>query len=429
MLRPTRFVFAFILLALVAPPSLAAKQQKPKEAPKTEAVAAPAAPVDPNAPPTIDTAAPFAYVIDANTGAVLLDKNGDQRMTPSSMTKMVTAYLVFEKLKRGELKMEDELAVSEYAWKTGGAGTEGSTMFLELNSKVAIKDLLRGIIVSSGNDACIVLAEGLAGSVESFAEQMNALAQRLGMTGSHFTNPDGLPDPNHYSTPHDLAVIARHTIQDFPEYYSLYDEKSFTYGKTLAGEPITQGNRNPLLYSDPTADGLKTGHLAEAGYGLTGSSIRNGRRVILVLNGMKSMKERAQESGRVMEWAFREWENYMLFKGGDVVEQAEVWLGQQPSVPLVAGQPLIATLPRKARRQMQVSVRYDGPIPAPIKKGDVVGKLTVTAPGIEPINLPLVAGADVPQLGMFGRAAAALSHVLFGGRPAQQQAVTSGPAS
>lgn len=353
--------------------------------------------------PTVETPAQFAFMMDAKTGTVLLDKNADQRMAPSSMSKMMTAHMVFEKLKKGELKMEDEFTVSENAWRK-----QGSKMFVDLNSRVTVRDLLKGIIIQSGNDACIVMAEGLSGSEEAFADLMNAKGKEMGLTGTHFHNATGWPDPDHYTTPRDLAKIALDTINTYPEFYPIYAEKEFMW------HGIKQGNRNPLLYVNMGADGLKTGHTEGAGYGLTGSAVRDGRRLILVLNGMTSMRMRQSESIRLMDWGFREFENYQLFKPGDVVEQAPVWLGASKTVPLVAGDALQATLPRRARKDMTVTVSYNAPLPAPLKKGDLVGKLKVTAPGVAAIELPLVAGADVPELGMFGRVGAAFSYLVFG---------------
>jgi D-alanyl-D-alanine carboxypeptidase (penicillin-binding protein 5/6) len=322
----------------------AAARPAPKAAPAAKA-ALPAAETDANGMPVIQTAAKFALLVDYDTGAVLLNKNADERMYPSSMTKMLTAYMIFDKLKKGDIKLDDELVVSEKAWRQ-----QGSKMFVPLGAKVKIEDLLRGVIIQSGNDACIVLAEGLSGSQEAFAEEMNKWAKQLGLRDSNFRNPDGWPDPDHYSTARDLATIAIRTIRDFPEYYKYYGEREYTFNG------IKQGNRNPLLYQNFGADGLKTGHTDGGGYGVTASAVRDGRRLVLVLNGMSSMKERAQESQRVMDWGFREWGAYTLYKEGDKVADADVWLGDQKAVPLVAPKTLTATLPRRARRARKVTV-------------------------------------------------------------------------
>ena len=351
----------------------------------------------------IETSAREAILIDANTGAVLFAKNPDQRMTPSSMTKMLTVAVLFQHLKDGQISLEDTLPVSEKAWRK-----QGSKMFVAVNSRVKVEDLIQGIVVQSGNDACIVVAEGLAGSEDAFAELLNREAQKIGMTSSHFVNASGWPAPDHYSTARDLSKLAKYTIENFPQFYHYYSEKTFTYNG------IKQGNRNPLLYKDIGADGLKTGHTEAGGYGLTASAVRDGRRLILVLNGLPSVKARAQESERLMDYGFREFKNYALFKSGDKVSDAKVWMGVGPSVPLIIKKDVTVTLPRKSRRDLKVSVHYNGPIPAPVAKGAELAKLRIEAPDIDPIEIPLYAGADVTRLGMFSRLGAALKYILWG---------------
>ncbi len=359
---------------------------------------------------TIETAARQAIVVDYNTGAVLLEKNADELMTPSSMSKLMTVYMVFSRLKEGSLKMTDKLPVSETAWKKHYK-TGGSLMFLPVHSMVTVSDLLRGVIIQSGNDACSVLAEGIAGSEEAFAEQETRKARQIGLTKSTFRNASGWPEPGHQMTARDLSVLATHLIRDFPDYYPIFGEKSFSYNN------IKQDNRNPLIWENvPGADGLKTGHTEEGGYGEVGSVLRNGRRVIVVLNGLTSIKARAEESQRLIEWAFRDFDDYTLFKPGDAVTDAEVWLGTQPTVPLAVADGLTVTLPRTARHEMKVTASYDGPVPAPIKKGARIGTLTITAPGMEDQKIPLIAAADVQKLGMVGRVGAAVKHILWGGR-------------
>jgi D-alanyl-D-alanine carboxypeptidase (penicillin-binding protein 5/6) len=300
--------------------------------PKMNALVAP--------PPTvvggIDTQAKHALILEVETGAVLLDKFAEERIPPASMSKVMTAYLVFDYLKQGRAKLEDELPVSEQAWRTGG-----SKMFVPIGSRIKIDDLLRGMIIQSGNDACVVLAEGLAGSLANFIDQMNEKAKQIGLKDSHFANVDGLPDPDHYMTARDLATLAVRTIEDFPEYYHYYGEKDYNFNN------INQGNRNPLLYRDIGADGLKTGHTDEAGYSLLASVKRDKRRVILVLNGLPSMKARGTESERLIEWAFREYNDYQLFAVGDKVDDAEVWLGAEPKVPMTVAKDFLVTLPRR----------------------------------------------------------------------------------
>ncbi len=351
----------------------------------------------------IETTAREAFLVDATTGRVLLDKNSDVSMPPASMSKIMTTYMVFERLKDGRLSLDDELPVSEKAWRMGG-----SKMFVEVGKTVRVEDLLRGVIVQSGNDACIVLAEGLGGTEEAFAEEMNRKAREIGLTGSSFANATGWPDPNQRMTARDLATLAKRIIEDFPEYYHYYAETEFTYGG------IRQMNRNPLLYKSLGADGLKTGHTEEAGYGLTASVVQGERRIILVLNGLDSRKARGEESARLIGWAMREYDNYTLFKPGETVDQAPVWLGEAANVPLVMPEGATVTLSRKARRDMRVKVVYDAPIPAPLRAGQEVAKLVVAAPGEEPLEFPLMAGADVERLGIFGRITASLEYLVFG---------------
>ncbi len=351
-----------------------------------------------------ETQAREALLIDAETGAQLLEKNAHHPMPPASMSKIMTIYLVFEALKDGRLSLEDKLPVSEKAWRMGG-----SKMFVEVGKEVRVEDLLRGVIVQSGNDACIVLAEALAGTEEAFAELMNQKAEELGMHDSTFANATGWPHPDQRMSAHDLAILAQRTILDFPEYYHYYSETTFTF------TDIKQGNRNPLLYKNLGADGLKTGHTEEAGYGLTGSAVQDGRRLIVVVNGLTSMKQRGDESQRMINWGFREFNNYTLFKSGETVEDAPVWQGQAETVPLVLAEDLTVTLPRRSRKKMTVTVKHDGPIPTPIEEGQEVATLLVAAPGAETIEVPLQAGASVDRLGLFGRLFSNIKHMVLGG--------------
>ena len=354
----------------------------------------------------IETMAREALLVDMDTGAVLLEKNADKPMPPASMSKIMTTYMVFSRLREGKLAMDDTLPVSERAWRRGGCVSDGSTMCLKLGERVKVEDLLQGIIVQSGNDASIVIAEGLAGSEEAFASEMNKKAKEIGLKGSVFRNSTGLPEPDHVMTARDLVVLAERTIKDFPEYYHFYSEKEFTYNG------IKQGNRNPLLYKSVGADGLKTGHTKEAGYGLTASAKQADRRVVLVVAGLPSMAARAEESVRLTDYAFREFENVPLVKAGEQVETASVWLGEGDTVPLQANQDVVITVPRRARSDMKIAVVYDGPVPAPIRKGDPLGKLVISAPGIAPVEVPLVAGGDVERRGPIGRAFAALGNLV-----------------
>ncbi len=351
----------------------------------------------------VETAARFAFMIDDETGRVLLEKDADVAMAPASMSKLMTLYMLFERLADGSLSLDDTFPVSEKAWRTGG-----SKMFVGVNTRVRIEDLLRGIIVQSGNDACVVVAEGLASSEDAFAAEMTSRALELGLTDSTFTNATGWPSPDHRMSSRDLVKIAQLIIRQFPQYYPMFSEKTYTYNG------IRQGNRNPLLYRYDGADGLKTGHTEASGYGLVSSAVRKGRRLILVVNGLESVKQRSRESERLLDWGFREFGNYALFKAGDQVLDAGVWLGAQPSVPLVIENDLTLTLERKARRKMKVAVDIVEPVPAPIKQGQELGTLVVSAPDMESVRVPLLAGRDVGRLGMFGRLGAAFKYLAWG---------------
>jgi D-alanyl-D-alanine carboxypeptidase (penicillin-binding protein 5/6) len=395
-------------VAFAAGADAQSKKKAAQPAPAAEAPK-PAAVVPTSSPLALETTARQALIMDYNTGTILFEKNADERMPPSSMSKIMTAYMVFKAIKEGRLKLDDTFPVSERAWRI-----QGSKMFVTLGSRVAVEDLIRGMIIQSGNDACVVLAEGLAGSEDAFAERMNEEAKKLGLTGSNFKNASGWPDPDHYMTARDLTTLAVHLIKEFPEFYKYDSEMSFTYGKDEKGVPIKQGNRNPLLYKNLGADGLKTGHTDAAGYGLTASAIRDGRRVVMVLNGLPSMRGRAEESERLLEWAYREFANFKLVEAGQPVEKADVWLGDQPTVQLTAGKDFVVTMPKRARQQLKVTAVYDGPVPAPISKGQQVGKLVLSAPGINDIELPLVASESVGKLGFAGRITAAINYLLWG---------------
>ena len=350
----------------------------------------------------MDTTAQWAVILDFNTGATLLDKLADAEMPPSSMTKLMTAYIVYSKLKAGTLRLDQTLPVSEHAWRT-----QGSKMFVELGAQIKVEDLIRGMIIQSGNDACIVLAEGIAGSEEQFVEMMNGEAKTLGLTHSVFRNCTGWPDPAHHMSVRDIATLAKAIIKDFPEYYHYDSEKTFTY------HGIVQYNRNPLVQRG-MADGLKTGHTDAGGFGVVGSAEHNGRRVIMVLNGMPTARARVEESVRLMGWAFANFENVKLFAADDTVENAPVYLGTSHTVPLVGAHDLTLTMPRAWRQHAHVAIAYDSPIPAPIRRGDVVGKLTVSGQGVPQAEVALIAGDDVGRMGIPGRAVAVVTRFLTG---------------
>ena len=352
-----------------------------------------------------ETSALQAAVVDMQTGAMLMEKDADSEMFPASMTKMMTAYLLFERIKTGGLSLEDTFPVSEKAWRKGG-----SKMFVKVGDRVKVEDLIRGIVVQSGNDATIVVAEGIAGSEGAFADLMTEKALELGMSGTTFRNASGWPDPEHVTTARDLATLAVASIRNFPELYKYYGEKTFTYNN------IKQGNRNPLLYKGVGADGLKTGHTEASGYGLTGSAVRNGRRLVVVVNGLTSVKARSSESERIIDWAYRSWGNYKLFSQGDKVIDANVWLGAKETAPVLIQNDLLISMPRKARKKMKVSVKMEEPIPAPIAAGAKIATLVVAAPDFDTIEVPLVAGITVKRLGPVGRLNEAVRHLVWGNK-------------
>jgi len=350
----------------------------------------------------IETTAKQAIVIDDNTGTVLFDKNADVKMHPSSMSKLMTIYIVFKRLHEGRLKLSDTLPVSEKAWKL-----QGSKSFVEIGNNIAISDLLQGIIIQSGNDACMVIAEGLAGSEQAFAEQMNETAKELGLTNSHFVNSHGLNDENHLMSARDLATLAHHVIHDFPEFYHYFSQKEFVY------HGIKQGNRNLLLYKNIGVDGLKTGHTDEAGYGIVVSGKdTSGRRQIIVINGLSSEKERAEEAEKLLAFALRDFEKITLLRKGEELDKADVWFGEKRQVGLTASQDLEVTLPKTRRGKLKFTIVYDSPLKAPIKQGDKVAELQIESPEFPQKTIPLVASEDVEALNGISKAWRALNYYL-----------------
>jgi D-alanyl-D-alanine carboxypeptidase (penicillin-binding protein 5/6) len=366
--------------------------------------------------PPFDTPAKVAYLIDQSSGAVLLSKNADQRMPPASMAKMMTTNVAFELIKKGDLKLDKKCNVRPETWQKWHGPAAGSTMFLSPNEQVSVDDLLKGIITLSGNDASVVLAECIAGTEEAFANVMNENGARLGLTNSHFGNSNGWPDEGRtYVTARDLAMLARAEIENYPDLYKrYYSLTEYTHGQTLgSGAAITQANRNPLLGRVPGADGLKTGHTDEAGYGFTGSAEQNGRRLIMVVAGLGSSNQRIEESVRLMQWGFNAWQAKPLFKKDTVVGKAEVQLGGSSEVNLVAPRDLSITIPAGVLSKVNgMKIRYEGPIKAPIAKGQHIADLVVTTSDGEQVTA-LVAGEAVGQAGFFTRAWIGLKQ-LFG---------------
>ncbi len=363
--------------------------------------------------PQFDTPAPIAYLVDLNSGAVLFARDADRKFPPASLAKMMTSEVAFELIDSGKLSLDKTCTVRPETWQQWHS--QGSTMFLSSGEQVSVENLLHGIITLSGNDASVVLAQCIAGTEEAFTDQMNALAKRLGMANSHFGTPNGWPDEGRtYVTARDLATLATATIQHHKKLYKqFYAQPEFSWGKTMSGNAITQDNRNPILGKVPGADGLKTGHTEEAGYGFTGSAEQNGRRLVEVLAGMHSWNERVQQSTRLMSWGFNAWDDKPLFKAGATVAKAKVQMGSDNEVPLVAPRDLAVSVPAGlATGKVQVRVRYDGPIKAPIKKGDEIAQLVVTTGDTAPQVVPLVAGEDVGTAGFFGRAWIGLKSLL-----------------
>ena len=355
-----------------------------------------------------ETRAQHAVLMDAETETILFQKAADVSMPPASMAKLMTVAVVFDAIKSGRLSLDTEFQVSENAWRNGGANSGGSTMFAKLGSTIPVADLLRGVIIQSANDGCIVLAEGMAGTEKTFANLMNAEARKLGLTGSHFTNATGLPDPDEYVTAIDLAKLARHIIYDDPEFYPIFSEKEFTWNK------IRQHNRNPLLDMNIGADGLKTGFTDASGYGLVGSAVRDGQRLIMVINGTKSEKERAEEARKLMDWGLRGFEKVELFRNGEEVARASVFGGDEGSVGLVGKGAIAAFLPRGSRDLIKGRVVYQGPVPAPIESGQEIGKLQITLGNDVLREAPVYASEDVGRGTIPQRAVDGLKELLLG---------------
>lgn len=361
-----------------------------------------AVPTEAAAPP-FDTPAPIAYLKDLSSDAVLYDKNADQQMPPASMAKMMTVYVAFDLIKKGELKLDQVFTVRPETWTKWHGPEAGSTMFLSPGEQVSVRDLLFGIVTLSGNDACVVLAEGISGTEPAFVALMNRARDKLHMTGSHFGTSNGWPDNGvTHVTARDLATLAEATIRDFPDLYkTFYSRREFTWGKTMGGADITQANRDPLLGNVEGADGLKTGHTDEAGYGFTGSAEQNGRRLVMVIAGLDSMASRREQSIALMNWGFHAWKAKPLFKQGQKVDVAPVQVGTENEIALVAPRDLAVTVPAGLGGDMKVSVAYDGPIKAPIKQGQHIADLIVRTPDTPPQMMPLVAEKDVPEAGFF----------------------------
>jgi serine-type D-Ala-D-Ala carboxypeptidase (penicillin-binding protein 5/6) len=338
---------------------------------------------------TFQSQAPHALLIDAGSGTVLFEKAADDLFAPASMAKLMTVEILFHELQQGRLNMDTEFVISEDAWRRGGAKADGSSMFAQLNSKVKMPDILRGIIVQSGNDASIAVAEGIAGTEDNFGRMMTERARELGLTKSVFKNATGYSHPEQKVTARELARLAIHLINTYPDLYQIFAEKEFTWNK------IRQQNRNPLLSDFPGSDGLKTGFLDESGYGLTGSAVQNGQRLILVVSGLKSARERAAEARKLLDFGFRAFESRQLFAEGEAVGEAQVYGGERRFMPLVSPKPIRVLMPRGSGDRLTARVIYTGPLKAPIQKGAEVARLQVTRGDVQALDTPLYAGEDV----------------------------------
>ncbi|MER2267116.1 D-alanyl-D-alanine carboxypeptidase family protein [Methylobacterium oxalidis] len=343
----------------------------------------------PAAAQNFQTSAPHAILIDADSGSTLFEKAADDLFAPASMAKLMTTEIVFGALKEGRLTMDTEFTVTEDAWRRGGAGGGGSSMFAQVNSRIKLADLLRGLIVQSGNDAAITIAENMAGTEAAFAGMMNARAKEIGLTRSTFRNATGYSAPDQKVSARDLAKLSLHIIETYPDLYKIFAEREFTWNK------IKQQNRNPLLALDMGADGLKTGYLEESGYGLTGSAVQNGQRLIMVVSGLKTARDRASESRKLMEWGFRAFEPRQIFAAGETVAEATVYGGERGGVPLMAKKPVRLLLPRGSGERVTARVVYQGPLTAPVEQGREVGRLRVMRGDTLALDQPLYAGESV----------------------------------
>ena len=360
-------------------------------------------------PAEMTTRAKQAILIDATTGAVLFQHRADELAPPASMSKLVTLAVIFRALKEGRIKLDDEILFSVNAWRTGGAPSGTSAMFVPVNTREKLDDVLKGIIIQSGNDACIAVAEAIGGSESAFAKMMTDEARRIGLEKSTFRNATGLYVADHLMTVRELALVARYIIQNYPEHYPLFSEREFRYRKHRFF------NRNPLLTLDIGVDGLKTGYIKEAGYGLVASAKQDGRRVILAINGMESANDRKSEAIRLIEWGFKGFGEFKLFDPDEVVGRARVWGGDRMFVPLVGGNDINVLLPKaQSGQRLQAQIIYKSPLKAPLKKGDVVAKLRVTTPSQSVNVIELQAGEDVPEAGPMRRGLDTLAHMAFG---------------
>src|SRR5579864_4233325 len=391
---PRPLIAALVLLAFTSSAALHAANNSVQGAKKEEGA--------------FDGDAPTAILIEASSGSVLFEKNADELRAPSSMMKLMTAEVVFHAIKQGEIKLSDEYRVSENAWRRGGAPAGGSTMFAAIHSKISVDDLLHGAIIQSGNDACIVLAEAMAGNERAFAEIMTTRARELGLARSTFANSNGLPDPGNKMTVRELATLARYIILTYPDFYKLFGEKEFTWNK------IRQQNRNPLLNSLEGADGLKTGFTKEGGYGMGGSAVQNGTRLIVVVNGLKDPEDRAAEAKKMLEWGFRNFETRVLFDAQQTLGYARVFGGESRSVKLVSPEPVKVMVQKNANDKLIARVFYSGPVRAPVEAGQKIGVIKVWRGANVAVEAPVFAAESIGTGSTMRRAIDGASELVIG---------------
>jgi len=357
---------------------------------------------------SFQTSVPNALLLDTNSDSVLFEKGGDQLVAPASLAKLMTLEFVFNEIKQGRLKLDQEFMISENAWRKGGAPSHGSTMFAAIHSRISLDNLLHGIIVDSANDACIAIAEGIAGNEAAFGEMLTKRAREIGLEKSTFTNATGYSDPNLRVTPRELAYLARHIMRTYPNFYSYFSEREFTWNN------IRQGNRNPLLAMGVGADGLKTGETSEAGFNLVGSAVQDTLRLVVVVTGARSDKERAEEARKMLEWGFHGFEARVLFAEGQTVGEARVFGGDARYVPLIAPGTIRVMMPRNGGEHLLARIVYSGPVPAPVRKGQSIGKLKVWRGESRALEVPLQAAEDVGAGSMSHRAMDAATELMIG---------------
>tara|TARA_B100000963_G_scaffold345223_1_gene349059 strand:+ start:11059 stop:12207 length:1149 start_codon:yes stop_codon:yes gene_type:complete len=350
-------------------------------------------------------------LIDFHSDEILFEFDADNQIYPASMTKIMTSIIAFDLLKKNKLSLDDEFVVSENAWRLSQSGY--SSMFIMVNDFVTVSDLLKGIIIASGNDACVALAEGIAGSEENFAEMMNEKALEIGMTDSNFTNSSGINDPDNVSTVRDIAIMSKYLIKNYPEYYKLFKEKTFTWDRT-GGDPIKQGNRNPLLYKNVGADGVKTGYLAVEKYSLASSIQKNERRLIAVASGFPTKNLRSSESLKLLNWGFRNTNTFKVSKKGESIFELETWLGRKDKIQAVTKEDYYLTINKKDLRNLSVLLKYEGPIVAPIQKGEKVASLVVTKKDEIIKTLPLYAAEDLKKVNFFKSLVTSINYLIWG---------------